>query len=52
MMLRTHGETPVSMEGGTWETIEEDAYLLHVTSDTAAIYLQSDLQPYYYQETE
>lgn len=52
MMLRTHGETPTSMEGGTWETIEEDAYLLHVTSDTATVNLQSDLQPYYYKETE
>ena len=48
-MLRTHGEKPKSMEGCTWKRIEEDAYLLHLTSDTAAVVLQSDLENYYYE---
>ena len=47
LMLRTHGETLQTMEGGTWTQIEEDAYLLHLTRENAAIGLQSKLQTYY-----
>ena len=49
-MLRTHGEKPKSMEGGTWKQIEEDAFLLHLTSETATVELQSKLENYYYSE--
>lgn len=47
LMLRTHGETLQTMEGGTWTQIEEDAYLLHLTRENAAVGLQSKLQTYY-----
>ena len=47
LMLRTHGETLQTMEGGTWTQIEEDAYLLHLTRENAAVGLQSKLQPHY-----
>lgn len=50
LMLRTHGENPKSMEGGTWKQIEEDAFLLHLTSGTATVELQSKLENYYYSE--
>ena len=48
LLLRTHGETPVSMTGGSWEQIEEYAYLLKLTSDTAYVTLKTDIEPYYY----
>lgn len=48
LMLRTHGGKLASMEGGTWKRIEEDAYLLHLTSDTATVALQPDMGNYYY----
>lgn len=48
LMLRTHGENLKSMEGGTWKKIESDAYLLHLTSDTASVELQSKLENHYY----
>ena len=47
LMLRTHGETLQTMEGGTWTQIEEDAYLLHLTRENATVGLQSKLQPHY-----
>ena len=47
LMLRTHGETLQTMEGGAWTQIEEDAYLLHLTRENAAVGLQSKLQPHY-----
>lgn len=51
LMLRTHGEKPVSMEGGTWELIEKDAYLLHLTADTATVVLGPNQELYYYKGT-
>lgn len=48
VILRTHGEELQSMEGGTWDQIEEGAYLLHLTSDTAVVVLQSDRGTHYY----
>lgn len=47
LLLRTHGETPISMTGGSWEQVEDGAYLLTLTSDTAEITLKSDLDTYY-----
>lgn len=47
LLLRTHGEKPVSMTGGSFERIEEGAYLLKLTSDTAYVTLESEIQPYY-----
>lgn len=48
VILRTHGETLKSMEGGTWEEIEEDAYLLHLTSGTATVLLGTEQGTHYY----
>ena len=50
VMLRTHGEELKSMEGGTWDMIEADSYLLHLTADTATVFLQSDQGTYYYED--
>lgn len=47
MMLRTHGEKIDSMENGSWEKIEDDAYLLHLTSSQATVTLKSDTELYY-----
>lgn len=47
LLLRTHGEQVVSMTGGSFELIENDVYLLHLTSDTAEITLKSQIQPDY-----
>lgn len=49
LMLRTHGEKIASMEGGTWEQIEQDAYLLHLTSPASEISLQPRQSGYYYE---
>lgn len=48
LMLRTHGEKVASMAGGSWEQIEQDAYLLHLTSPAAEISLQPRQSRYYY----
>lgn len=47
MMLRTHGEKIESMKNGSWEKIEDDAYLLHITSSQATVTLKSDTELYY-----
>lgn len=47
LLLRTHGERLVSMTGGSFKKVEEDAYLLTLTSDTAKITLKSKIEPYY-----
>lgn len=47
MMLRTHGEKIESMKNGSWEKIEDDAYLLHLTSSQATVTLKSDTELYY-----
>ena len=47
LMLRTHGEKPVSMTGGSFEQVEEDTYLLKLTSNTAYVNLEPDTQLYY-----
>ena len=47
LLLRTHGETPEEMTGGTWKQIEEETYLLHLTEENASVTLKSELEPYY-----
>lgn len=49
-LLRTHGEEIRRMEGGTYEKLEKDFYLLRVTSDQAKIQLgdegkKQDIRP-------
>lgn len=34
-------------ENGNWEKIEDDAYLLHLTSSQATVTLKSDTELYY-----
>lgn len=41
-VLRTHEESIVGMEGGTYEEIEEDYYLLHVLDGQVKIQLQDE----------
>ena len=48
VMLRTHGEVLQSMEGGTWKQVEEGAYLLHLTSDTATVIIGSKDGTHYF----
>lgn len=47
LLLRTHGEKPVDMTGGSWEQVEAGAYLLEITSNTASVTLESNIQQYY-----
>lgn len=47
LLLRTHGERMDEMTGGTWEQVEEDTYLLKLTSDKASLSLKSEIEPYY-----
>lgn len=47
LLLRTHGERLADMTGGSFQQVEEDAYLLTLTSDTADLILESELDPYY-----
>lgn len=47
LLLRTHGEQLYDMTGGSFKKVEEDAYLLTLTSDTAKITLKSDIELYY-----
>lgn len=35
------------MKNGSWEKIEDDAYLLHLTSSQATVTLKSDTELYY-----
>lgn len=50
LMLRTHGEKIKEMKNGTWEEIEEDAYLLHIMADSANVTLEPDTELYYSEE--
>ena len=47
LLLRTHGEKPESMTGGSWRQVEADAYLLQLTSEEASITLKSETELYY-----
>lgn len=47
-MLLTNGKEIEKAEGATYKKVEEDAYLLKLSGDTAQIYLQDSNRPYYY----
>ena len=47
LLLRTHGEKPGEMTGGTWQEVEEHTYLLTLTEEKASITLVPDTELYY-----
>lgn len=47
LLLRTHGEQIADMAGGTYKKVENDSYLLKLTSDTAEITLKPKIELYY-----
>ena len=47
LLLRTHGEKPEEMTGGTWQEVEEHTYLLTLTEEKASITLVPDTELYY-----
>lgn len=47
LLLRTHGEQIADMTGGSFTNVEDNAYLLTLTSDTAEITLQPETELYY-----
>lgn len=47
LLLRTHGEIPVTMDGGSIQKVEEDCYLLTVSQENAVVKLQSENMLYY-----
>lgn len=49
-ILRTHEESIEEIKGGSYEEIEEGAYLIQVKKDEVAITLKSDIELYYYDD--
>ena len=47
LLFRTHGEELYEMTGGSFKKIEDNAYLLTLTEDTAKISLKSEINHYY-----
>ena len=47
LLLRTHGEKPESMTGGSWTQVEEDTYLLQLTAADAFVTLKQEIDLYY-----
>ena len=47
LLLRTHGEKLEAMTGGSWKQVEEDTYLLQLTSEEASVTLKPKTKPYY-----
>ena len=47
LLLRTHGEKLEVMTGGSWKQVEEDTYLLQLTSEEASVTLKPKTKPYY-----
>lgn len=47
LLLRTHGEIPVEMDGGSIQKVEEDCYLLTVSQENAVVKMQSKNMLYY-----
>lgn len=47
-ILRTHGESIVDISGGTFEQIEENAYLIEATDSELVIELDREEEFYYY----
>ena len=46
-ILRTHNEAVSEMEGGSWQKLEEGAYLIEVTGSEAALTLESTDERFY-----
>ncbi len=46
-ILRTHNETVKDMEGGSWQKLEEGAFLIEVTGSEAALTLESTDERFY-----
>ena len=46
-ILRTHGEEITEIEGGSWEKIEEDAYLIYAEDTTVKIQVEDPELHYY-----
>lgn len=44
LLLRTHGEIPMAMNGGDWTEVEKDTYLLRITEETASVTLKREYQ--------
>ena len=42
LLLRTHGEKPEKMTGGTWKQVEDNSYLLQLTSEEAFLTLEQE----------
>ena len=42
LLLRTHGEKPKKMTGGTWKQVEDNSYLLQLTSEEAFLTLKQE----------
>ena len=47
LLLRTHGEKPEEMTGGSWKMVEEDTYLLQLTAQKASVILKPETELYY-----
>ena len=47
LLLRTHGEKPEEMTGGSWKMVEEDTYLLQLTAQKASVTLKPETELYY-----
>ena len=47
LLLRTHGEIPVAMDGGSIQKVEEDCYLLTVSQENAVVKMKSKNMLYY-----
>lgn len=47
LLLRTHGEIPVSIVGGSIKKVEDNAYLIRLEENTANITLKNETEFYY-----
>lgn len=47
LLLRTHGEMPEKMTGGSWKEVEKNAYLLTLSSEEATLTLKPEKESYY-----
>lgn len=52
LLLRTHGEEPVKVAGGSYEEVEEDTYLLRLTEENASVTLKSKINLHYKEESK
>lgn len=49
-LLRTHGEKIKTMVGGSWQEVEEDTYLLQLSSSKVVLTVEPKIQLYYQDE--